>query len=61
MGFQGLASGLAHIHSKGIVDQDLNEGNVLQTLDGSAWVKVDLGNAVEEKIQGRPNKITWPM
>ena len=57
IGFQGLASGLAYIHSKGLVDLDLNSGNVLQRLDGSAWVKIDLGNAVEIQVAGRPNKI----
>ena len=40
VGFQGLASALAHMHDRGLVDQDLSAGNVLLTLDGSAFVKV---------------------
>ena len=40
VGFQRLASGLAHMHRKGMVDQDLSAGNILLTLDGSAFVKV---------------------
>ena len=61
MGLQGLAAGLAHIHSKGLGDQDLFAGNVLQKLDGSAWVKTDLGNAVLAELGGRPNQIHWCM
>ena len=57
MGFQGVAAGLAHIHRGGLVDQDLFAGNVMQTLDGSAWVKADLGNAVPLEVDGQPNKI----
>ena len=57
VGFQGLAAGLAHIHSKGLVDQDLFPGNVLLKLDGSAWVKADLGNAASVELDGKPNLV----
>lgn len=49
------------MHSKGLVDQDLNEGNVMQSLDGTRWVKADLGNAAWVEIGGKPNKISWCM
>lgn len=61
IGFQGLAAGLSHIHSKGFVDQDLFPGNVLQTADGSACVKADFGNAAALMVNDRPNKIRWCM
>ena len=56
MGFQGLAAAMAHIHSKGLVDQDWNSGNVLLSLDGASFVKVDLGSAVEVQTAGQPTK-----
>ena len=61
VGFHGVAAGLAHIHSKGFVDQDLFACNVLQTLDGSAWVKADLGSAEPHEVEGQPNKVYWCM
>ncbi|KAL3148088.1 Serine/threonine-protein kinase stk11 [Trebouxia sp. C0009 RCD-2024] len=61
VGFHSVAAGLAHMHSKGLVDQDLHAGNVLQTLDGSGWVKADLGNAVPLELYGQPNRIHWGM
>ena len=61
VGFQGVASGLAYIHSKGMVDQDLHSNNILQKLDGSAWVKIDLGNAVDVEVGGCPNKLSKSM
>ena len=57
MGFHSVAAGLAHIHSKGWVDQDLFAGNVMQTLDGSTWVKADLGNAEPVEEYGKPNQV----
>lgn len=57
VGFQGLAAGISHMHAKGLVDQDLHTRNVLQSTDGQAFVKVDLGNAAWVEINGRPNKI----
>lgn len=57
VGFQGVAAGLAHIHSRGMVDQDVQEGNVLETLDGKAWVKADLGNAALLQQDGCPTKV----
>ena len=61
VGFQGVAAALTHMHSKRIVDQDMFPGNVLRTLDGSRWVKIDLGNAAEMDKDGRPNRIDWCM
>ena len=61
VGLQGLAAGLAHIHSKGLVDQDLFSGNIMEELEGSAWVKADLGNAVLVEVDGQPNKVDWCM
>lgn len=55
VGFQGLSAGVAYMHRKGFVDQDLHSGNILLSLDGSALVKADLGNAVLREIDGRPN------
>ena len=59
MGFQGVAAGLGHIHSGGLMD--LFAGNVMQTLNGPAWVKADLGNAVPLELDGQPNKIHCSM
>lgn len=61
VGFHGVASGLAHIHSKGLVDQDFFAGNVMQSLDGARWVKADLGNAAWTEIDRQPNKVDWCM
>lgn len=57
VGFQGVAAGLAHIHSKGIVDQDVHAGNIMSSLDGKAWVKADLGSAVWLQEDGSPTRI----
>lgn len=57
VGFQGVAAGLAHIHGKGIVDQDVHAGNIMCTLDGKAWVKADLGSAVWLQENECPTKI----
>ena len=61
VGFQGRAAGLAHMHSKGLVDQDLHSGNVLQSLDGCTSVKADLGSAVWVEVDGQPNKLQYCM
>ncbi|KAL3148099.1 Suppressor of Sensor Kinase (SLN1) [Trebouxia sp. C0009 RCD-2024] len=55
VGFQGLAAGVAYMHKKGLVDQDLHPGNILLSSDHSALVKADLGNAVPKEMEGRPN------
>ena len=57
VGLQGVAAGLAHIHRLGIVDQDLFAGNIMVKLDGSAWVKADLGNAALVTVDSHPNKL----
>ena len=54
MGFQALAAGMAAIHSKGLVDQDVHAGNVLLSSDGCTWVKADLGNAVWTRFGEMP-------
>ncbi len=54
MGFQGLAAGVAHMHSKGVVDQDLHAGNVLLSQDGQSLIKTDLGSAVWAETHGQP-------
>ena len=41
-----IARALDWVHSKGLVHQDVHGGNVLQTLDQSAWLLSDFGNAV---------------
>ena len=55
VGFHGVAAAVAHMHRKGIVDQDLHMGNILLNLGGTAMVKADLGNAVPKEVDGRPN------
>ena len=45
VGWQGLAAGLAHMHSKGIADHDMHVGNLLLSADDSQWKKANLGNA----------------
>ena len=57
----GLASALAHMHSKGLVDQDLAPSNVMSSLDGSRWVKADLGNAAWSRIGGQAHRVGWCM
>ncbi len=54
VGFHGLTAGIAHIHNKGLVDQDLHAGNVLLSGDGCSLVKADLGSAVWISTNGRP-------
>ena len=61
VGFQGLAAGLAHMHAKGIVDQDIHAANVLCSLDNGTWVKADLGSAVWAQQDGKPSKLDHPM
>ena len=56
VGFAGMFAGVAYMHSKGIVDQDLHPGNILLSLDASTLVKADLGAAVPAELDGRP---TW--
>ncbi len=57
VGLQGLSAGIAHMHANNIVDQDLHAGNVMESLDGSRWVKGDLGSAVYTSMNGVPNKL----
>ena len=57
VGFQGLAAGISYMHSRGLVDQDLHAGNVLQSADGQSLVKADLGNAAWAEVNGQPNKL----
>ncbi|KAL0051798.1 hypothetical protein WJX82_002306 [Trebouxia sp. C0006] len=54
VGFQGLAAGMAHMHSKGVVDQDFHAGNVLLSQDGQTLVKTDLGSAAWTETDGQP-------
>ena len=61
VGFQGVAAGLAHIHSKGIVHQDIHSGNVLQSLDGCSWTVADLGSAVWAEVKDQPRRIAHCM
>ncbi|KAL3140831.1 Suppressor of Sensor Kinase (SLN1) [Trebouxia sp. C0010 RCD-2024] len=55
VGFQGLFAGVAYMHKKGLVDQDLHPGNILLSSDQSALVKADLGSAEPKEVEGRPN------
>lgn len=64
VGWQGIFAGLAHMHYKGIVDQDIHLGNLLVSLDSKRWVKVDLGNAawcLQQTPEQEPTKIFFPM
>lgn len=63
VGFQGVFSGLRHMHENGIVDQDIHLNNLLQSLDGRAWVKADLGNAAFCRLQpaNHPDHLDFPM
>lgn len=54
---QQVASALAHLHSKGIVHQDLHSDNVLQTLDGLHYKVSDLGSADFCEVDGQPNEL----
>ena len=40
-----LASALDHIHSKGLLFQDLKAANILETKDGSEWRLTGFGSA----------------
>ena len=56
-----VASALMWIHGKGLVHQDLHPGNVLETLDGSAWRLSDFGSARRTKEpDGSPTCLTIP-
>lgn len=55
--FADLAAGLAALHRKDIVDQDIHMGNILCSQDGTMWKKADLGNSARTKIDGKPNII----
>ena len=57
VGFQGLCAGLAYMHKKGLVDQDLHPGNILISSDETALVKADLGSARPEEVEGRSNQL----
>lgn len=57
VGFHGLVAGIAHMHSKGLVDQDIHSGNIMRTLDGCSWVKADLGSAAWVEVNGQPNRL----
>ena len=59
VGFHGLAAGLAHIHSNGVVDQDFHAGNVMISLDGKACVKADLGSAHFQEEDGFVTELTY--
>lgn len=54
---QGLAAGMAHMHAKGIVDQDLHAGNVLLSPDGRHRVKTALGSPMYAELHGQPTMI----
>ncbi len=51
VGWHGLAAGFTHMHSKGIVDQDIHLDNLLESVDRRSWVKTDMGNATWVKVQ----------
>lgn len=62
VGLLGLVSGLHHMHSQGICDQDIHTGNVLLSLKmESTWVKTDLGAAVWTHQDGLPVRLTHSM
>ncbi len=50
LGFYQLASGLEHMHGRGIADQDVHRGNVLISFNDSVWKKADLGSAARCKV-----------
>ncbi|KAL0051754.1 hypothetical protein WJX82_001591 [Trebouxia sp. C0006] len=54
IGFQGLAAGMAHMHSKGVVNQNFHAGNVLLSQDGQTLIKTDLGKAAWTETDGQP-------
>ena len=43
-----IASALAYTHSKQIVHQDIQWGNILRTRDETAWKLADFGNSAKE-------------
>ena len=45
---------MAHMHSKGVVDQDSHAGNVLLSQNGQTLVKTDLGSAAWTETDGQP-------
>jgi tRNA A-37 threonylcarbamoyl transferase component Bud32 len=45
---------MAHMHSKGVVDQDFHAGNVLLSQDGQTLIKTDLGSAAWTETDGQP-------
>ena len=58
MGLLGLVSGLHHMHTQGLCDQDIHAGNVLlSSMAESTWVKTDLGAAVWTHKDGSPVRI----
>ena len=61
MGLVGLVSGLHHMHSQGMCDQDIHTGNVLLSLVESTWVKTDLGAAVWTHQDGLPVRVARSM
>ena len=54
-GLYELASGLDHMHDRGIADQDVQRGNVLISFTNSTWKKGDLGSAARCRIIGAYN------
>lgn len=58
---QQVAGALAHMHSKKLVHQDLHVGNLLLSLDGSAFKIADLGSARYCEIDDEPNWLSFSL
>ncbi len=58
---QQVAAGLAQMHQRLLVHQDLHAGNVLLSQDGTACKISDLGNTQYTVIDDEPNFLTVNM
>ncbi|KXH28617.1 serine/threonine-protein kinase [Colletotrichum nymphaeae SA-01] len=58
-GLQGIQAGIAHLHSLGIVHNDINPSNIM--IDGDEWVIIDFGSCrkLEESLVGVGRTYEW--